>query len=270
VFLFEPAETPYDLRFRLFDIPVRINIWFWAISVLLCWSWVRLGFQYLLIAVLCVFASILIHELGHIVMGRLFGARGYIVLYSFGGLAVGSNDVRYRWQRIAVSLAGPAAQFVLYALIEYVLLRQTAVVEAIRRNLLLGAAVVVMRNINWYWPILNLLPIWPLDGGQVSREVLSGFSPRHGLRWSLGLSVFCAGLLTADALMTLLRKEPLIPFLGGGGFWTLLLFGSLAFSSYQLLQQVHVLEYHDDRGRGGRWGDDEREPWEQDPDFWKR
>src|SRR5207302_5403914 len=62
--------------------------------------------SYLLIWIACTFVSILIHELGHVFMGRLFGSHGHIVLYSFGGLAIGSSALRSRWQRIAVYFAG--------------------------------------------------------------------------------------------------------------------------------------------------------------------
>ena len=56
------------------------------------------------------FAIVLLHEFGHIWAGRVFGSDGYIVLYSFGGLAVHANDVRRRWQRVVISLAGPLSQ----------------------------------------------------------------------------------------------------------------------------------------------------------------
>src|SRR5579859_1208651 len=50
-------------------------------------------------------------------MGRLFGSDGHIVLYSFGGLAVGSNALDSGWKRALVSFAGPLAQFVLLGLV---------------------------------------------------------------------------------------------------------------------------------------------------------
>ena len=42
---------------------------------------------------------------------------GRIVLYSFGGLAVGSNRLSVRLQRILVSFAGPLAGFVFLAIV---------------------------------------------------------------------------------------------------------------------------------------------------------
>ena len=87
----EPSQTPYDLRWRMFGVPVRVHPRFWLVSVIMGWNTVHEGFQYLLIWVACSFASILIHEFGHVAMGQIFGSRGHIVLYGFGGLAIGSN-----------------------------------------------------------------------------------------------------------------------------------------------------------------------------------
>jgi hypothetical protein len=56
------------------------------------------------------FVSIMIHELGHAVLMRKFGAsRVEIMLYAFGGQAAGNRWLG-RWQSVAVSLAGPLVQ----------------------------------------------------------------------------------------------------------------------------------------------------------------
>src|SRR5438045_291862 len=107
----EPTSTPYDLRWRMFGIPVRVHPMFWLVSVIMGANAFSQGVQYLLLWVGCMFISILIHELGHVLMGQAFGAYGHIVLDGFGGLAVGSNQLDVRWQRIAVCFAGPLAGF---------------------------------------------------------------------------------------------------------------------------------------------------------------
>src|SRR5262249_52138895 len=84
---------------------------FWLVTIIMGWGGTEHGLQYLLIWIGCVFVSILIHELGHVWMGQIFGAYGHIVLYGFGGLAIGSNHLHRRAQRIAVCFAGPAACF---------------------------------------------------------------------------------------------------------------------------------------------------------------
>ena len=120
--MFEPNATSFDVRFRIFGIHVRVHPLFWLFSAILGWpsglarNEQRLLVPFVLIWIGCVFVSILIHELGHVLMGRLFGSDGYIVLYSFGGVAVGSNDLRRRWQRILVTLAGPLVQLLLFGL----------------------------------------------------------------------------------------------------------------------------------------------------------
>src|SRR5262245_44712779 len=102
----------------MFGIHVRVHPFFWLIACLLGADYLeRLGPVYLLLWVACMFVSILVHELGHVVMGRAFGARGHIVLYSFGGLAIGSSDLPRRWQRVAVLFAGPFAGFLLFGMV---------------------------------------------------------------------------------------------------------------------------------------------------------
>ncbi len=120
MFLLEPEESRYDLRWRMLRTPVRVHPMFWLVSLILGYdAFIKVGVPYLLLWVGCVFVSILLHEFGHVLMGRLFGAEGYIVLYSMGGMAIGSNVQSRRWQRILVLLAGPGIQLLLYAAIRY-------------------------------------------------------------------------------------------------------------------------------------------------------
>src|SRR5437763_2980709 len=115
---FAIQETPYDLKWRMFGIHVRVHPLFWLISGILAWDYIRVfGIPAFLIAVACIFVSILIHELGHVVMGNFFGSHGHIVLWAFGGLAIGSTHLDNRWKRIAVTFAGPGIQLILYGLL---------------------------------------------------------------------------------------------------------------------------------------------------------
>src|SRR5207253_5525130 len=75
------------------------------------------GLEYLAIWVACVFVSILVHEMGHVIAARAFGVWGQIVLYGFGGLAIPAGQMRHRWQHILVCLAGPVAGFLLLGLV---------------------------------------------------------------------------------------------------------------------------------------------------------
>jgi Zn-dependent protease len=244
---FEPNETPYDLRWRMLGTDVRVHPWFWLMSVLMGWSALREGFAYLLVWVVCVFVSILIHEFGHVLMGRLFGTRGHIVLYSFGGLAIGSSALRNRWQRIAVYLAGPTAGFVLFGLV------WLAVRYANLKDVppLVLDAIDDLFWINLFWGAMNLLPVWPLDGGQASRDFLDWLIPDKGIRAALGISMVTAGFLAVNSL-TASYGRPLIPFLSIGDIYFTILFGALAFASYQALQL-----------------ETKRSPWHRTDDYWR-
>src|SRR5579884_3244006 len=192
---FEPNETAYDLRWRMFGTPVRVHPMFWLMSLILGYDGtIHLGVGFVLAWVACVFVSVLLHEFGHVWMGRLFGSHGHIVLYSFGGLAVGSNALARRWQRILVLLAGPLIQLVLFlALVCLVIWVLPSHPKG--ENHPADVIVSLLLEINLIWPILNLLPIWPLDGGQITREVLQAIMPARGTAFSLGISMVVSGLL---------------------------------------------------------------------------
>ena len=241
------SETPFDLRWRMFGVNIRVHPMFWLISGLLSWHWMQFGFQYVLIEMACVFVSILVHEFGHVIAGNCFGSRGHIVLWGLGGLAIGSSNCNKRWQRIVVSLAGPFAQFILLGLtlavmpfvpqvqpgelgFKIVLIPWSGIYHLLPVVLLESLII-----INLFWPIINLLPIWPLDGGKVSRELFTAASPRDGVRLSLHLSIGMAALIAFYFLFAHLNPDRALPFLPGSVF-NAVLFGLLALSSFQALQ----------------------------------
>ena len=121
MFLLEPGQTHYDLRFHVFGVYVRVHPMFWLLSAILGFGLLNAGLAPFLIWMGCVFFSILIHELGHVYMFRACGADAKVVLYSFGGLAIPDRRLHNRWQRIAVSFAGPLAQFFILVAVALVL-----------------------------------------------------------------------------------------------------------------------------------------------------
>lgn len=261
--LLEPQSTEWDLRWQMFGIPVRVHPMFWLATLLMGQSALQQGALYLVAWVACVFASILIHELGHVLMGKVHGTSGQIVLYAFGGLAIGSNHLRDRWQRIAVSLAGPGAGFVFLIVILGVLwLRSSADGAAYaavaagqlgfsypRDIELLGHIRAIIHDrplefsivsdlifINLFWGLVNLLPIWPLDGGQVCRELCNAASPGRGVVLSLQISIVTSGFVAVCALLDKMGR-PILPFPFGGWF-TILFFGAFAWQSYEELKRA--------------------------------
>jgi stage IV sporulation protein FB len=154
-----------------------------------------LGWGYrdpLLIAtwVAIVFASVLIHELGHAFMYRRSGSDAAIVLHGFGGLTFGKSLPVGR--DLAVSLAGPGANLAVG--LPLLALAAAGMVTGTTAETVLAMAVWV----NVGWALLNLLPILPLDGGHALVSVLSMATKRDATRT---VSVISVGMALAAAFV---------------------------------------------------------------------
>jgi Zn-dependent protease len=244
------------LNFRLLGFPVRVHPFFWLAAALLGASALNAGIQYLLIWIAVMFVSILVHELGHAFAFRRFGSDSRIILWMFGGLAAPYSSVGRRWKQIVVCLAGPVAGFILFGLVYG---SDRIWNWGSRDN---GRAIhylyLALFDINLYWGLFNLLPVIPLDGGQVARELCEGKWRGRGLQVALKISV---GVATAVALYSVLcwieaRQDggPLTDHLPSwfprGSIFTAVLFAILAVQNYQILQQVgrgYYYEPPDDR-----------------------
>ena len=176
------------IRFRLFGFPVSIE-WFFWLTCFLLGGGLRMSsasdLPGILLWTVVVFFSILVHELGHAFCGQHYGAMPAIHLHGLGGLAIFPGGNFTRRQNIAVSAAGPAASLTLGFIA--LLIAQTFKPTSPSGTLLVSYFI----WINFFWTFINLLPILPLDGGQIARDVL-GPSRREATRW---LGVICAGVI---------------------------------------------------------------------------
>lgn len=245
--MFQAApQTRFDLRFNIAGFPVRVHPLFWVIAILLGSGSNNLGM--ILIWIVVVFVSILVHELGHAFAFRRYGQDSHILLHFSGGLTIPQSTP---WgggyanigltpnQHIIVSLAGPFAGFLLAGL---TLAVGVALGGKIILTTILGVIpfpvvlmpygsiltdiFITMLWVNVFWGIINLLPVYPLDGGHVSRYILIQHDPMSGLRTSLWVSVITGGILAVAGMVFL------------GSIYMAFLFGLLAFQSYQMLQSI--------------------------------
>lgn len=216
--------TEFDLQFRLFGIPVRVLPWFWLLAALLGGELLRgpEGWKYLVVWMVVVFVSILVHEMGHALTARLFGYYPRVFLYHFGGVAMYTPDGQYTAGRsILITFAGPAAGLALGlgALVGSIGLA----VWDVQLQPLVNATLSFLIYVNIAWSVLNLLPVYPLDGGQITRDVCTSMNPRQGMVWTLWISVLVALLVALVAL----RFRQVIP----GMF-----FGLMCYQNFQMLQ----------------------------------
>lgn len=223
--LVEPPPSPMDLNFRLLGIPVRVSPWFWLTAVLLGRG---LMGSSLVVWILCVLLSILVHEFGHALTNRLFGDRPWIVLYGMGGICISRGEHR-PWQRMIVVLGGPLAGFLLAGLAFGV----TSATSQTHLSLPVRQTLAFLLLINIFWSVFNLIPIWPLDGGQFLMIVLRLLNRRKGERWA-----YTVGLLVAGILGIYLASQAMEDS-SGGGWFNVIIVGLLAVTNYQRLQALH-------------------------------
>jgi len=243
-----PQSSRGEWRFRLFGVFVRVKFWFWITILILGGD--KLAVDALTWVAVC-FASILLHELGHVFAFRMFGRDAEVVLYGWGGMAIPRGAVSGTLGRFVVALAGPAAGFCVVGL---VLAAAKFSGAHIITSFHLGIPILlVMPNwtgdvpaylresyhwytllndllfVNFYWGLVNLLPVLPLDGGHAAQALFEQYDPFRGRRMSLILSAAVAGVVVVLGIVTY-------------NFYLVLMFAILAVSSLQWLDGARQRE----------------------------
>jgi membrane-associated protease RseP (regulator of RpoE activity) len=178
------------LMFKLFGFPVRVH---WTFFVLAAFLGMRQQDTVLiLIWIAVVFVGILIHELGHATLARYYGLDPSITLYSMGGLTSWQS---YRQltnlQTMAISFAGPLAGFLAGGIVLWSL-RYLPPDPSIYLRYAIGDWLWV----NFGWGLINLVPVLPLDGGQIMRSAVHAVRRSRDERLPRMISiVFGCGLI---------------------------------------------------------------------------
>jgi Zn-dependent protease len=183
------------LRFRVAGFPIQVHPLFLLIALA---TGATGGWDPARIAVWSgvVFASVLVHELGHALAFRRFGHGASISLHGLGGTttSTGGRSLTHR-QDLWVSLAGPGAGFLLGGLVLGLQLL-TPVGQA---GGLAGYTVRALLWTNFGYGLLNLMPIHPLDGGHAMAAVIRerGGNRYEWLIHGISLGVAAVGLVLA-------------------------------------------------------------------------
>jgi Zn-dependent protease len=158
------------IQFSILGIPVRVEPWFWITMAFIGGGLHATNSTDILLVLVFVFAgflSIMIHELGHALTIRKYGLPAAITLQAFGGYASFPSGKLDRKQSFVVTAAGPALQFV-FGVLLIILAPNLSIPEG-------SLFFPFLRDLIWVsivWSILNCLPVYPMDGGQMMAAVL--------------------------------------------------------------------------------------------------
>ena len=189
-----------QLQFRLGSVPVIVRPQFFFLILFLALMSNADGQhapQLALVWGVVAFVSVLVHELGHALMGRAFGLEPIIQLNGFGGLTSWANprDVGNA-RSMLISLAGPCAGFGLAALL--VIARKLGLQP---HSETLAYALKTSILVNFIWGVYNLAPMLPLDGGNVMRSFLNIVTKGEGEKPARIVSIIVGGVFLAVAFM---------------------------------------------------------------------
>jgi Zn-dependent protease len=170
--------------------------------------WLMLG-----VVILGLGLSILLHEMGHTLVGRSFGMKiDHITLHVFGGVASFSQGPKTPISELLMAIAGPAVSIVLAGL--FWQLSGAAPGDTLPR------AFGYLFQINLGLAIFNMLPAFPMDGGRVLRSLIWMFTRNPRLATSI------AANLGMGFGVLLMLGGVLIAVTGGGvvsGVWMMVM-----------------------------------------------
>ena len=214
------ANRASGWTFEWLGIPVQVKPEHFLIAALFGFIHHRFEVVSVLLYIPIVFTGVLVHEMGHALAGRRFGERPFIELNGWGGLTYWLQGREFsRGRSIFVSFAGPLVGIVIGSLVFGLNMSLPPETPTLVR-VTLGDIVFV----NLGWALFNLMPIYPLDGGKIVRDVFGHFVGSRGNAWSHASSVGVGVLLIALALLA-------------NQIFAVIMIGQLVYMNWQQLQQ---------------------------------
>ena len=174
---------------RVKGVKIRIHFTFFIVFGLITWTLSIHLFPMLLpgltygvhffvavVAVIILFASVILHELAHSIMATRYGIKvRQIILFIFGGVSDIEEEPRDFRKEFKIAIVGPLTSFALAGiflllsfLIESIASGNNAPITFRATDAILSYGALV----NLMLGAFNLLPAFPLDGGRILRTVL--------------------------------------------------------------------------------------------------
>jgi len=171
-------------------IPISIHPLFWLLAALIGWINAQGSLLGVVIWVGIIFFSVLFHEYGHAVTSVWFRQTAKIQLVAMGGVTSYTGPKLKFWQQFLIVLNGPIFGFLLF-------LGASAWLSfGVDPGTTLYVILKITQVANLFWTVVNLLPVLPLDGGQLLRIVLEAMFGVKGFKASLligaGIAFACS------------------------------------------------------------------------------
>lgn len=173
--------------FRLFGIQLSVHATFFLLLAYAGYEGWRsdgpTGLLWHILLTCCFFVCVVLHELGHSLTARRYGVRvPRILLLPIGGMAEMEQIPRRPSAEFLITLAGPAVNFAIVALLLPFGWRYLLGLEPMPD---FSAAELVTQLLwaNLIMGIFNLLPVYPMDGGRILRSILALWLPYMNATW---------------------------------------------------------------------------------------
>ena len=167
---------------RWFGFPIRIDYSWFLVAALVIWTFSTREFPRVLpfypastylamgtAAAILFFLSVLLHELGHALVGRMRGVTvESITLFIFGGIAQARDEARRPLDEFLLTAAGPLASLALAGLF----LGARIAAEAVAAPPPVVTVLGFLALLNFILAIFNMIPGFPLDGGRIFRSIV--------------------------------------------------------------------------------------------------
>lgn len=202
-------------------IPISIHPLFWVTAILIGFlNSMSLVGTFVWIFVILV--SVLVHEMGHALTALSFGLQPRVELVALGGVTFHQGEKLPFFKQFLIVFNGPLFGFLLFV-VAYFLLKVPSISTSIWGNML-----TLFYWINLLWTVINLIPVMPLDGGQLLRIGLEAVFGAKGFRYSLFIGMAISAVFS---LFLFLFQH----FLMGA------LFFLFAFQSWDMFRRLRLL-----------------------------
>ena len=147
-------------------VPITVSVWY---LILVGYAGLNAGPVLGVLWALVLTVSLLVHEFGHAALASRYRLNPSVRLEVWGG-SCAHDRADSDAEDVAILIAGPAAGLVLGGLswcVRWAL--QAYAFDTYRASPILMTGLEYLIWVNLFWTGINLLPVWPLDGGRLFR-----------------------------------------------------------------------------------------------------